>query len=83
MSIVGLERRLARVEAGRRTGAPTALLSSNPIDDVAGDLRVADALANWQRLVAQGKATVCNSVLCLISPELTADEWAAQFVTER
>jgi hypothetical protein len=32
---------------GRRTGALTATLSDHPIDDAAGDLRAADALANW------------------------------------
>ncbi|MDP4006531.1 hypothetical protein [Methylobacterium sp. NEAU K] len=82
MSIIDLERRLARIEAGRRTGAPAAILSDHPIDDVAGDLAAADAFANWQRWVAQGKATVSNGVLCLISPEMTGDEWAARFVTE-
>jgi hypothetical protein len=82
MSIIDLERRLARIEAGRRTGAPTAILSDDPIGDAAGDLRAADALANWQRWVAQGKATVSNGVLCLIGPEMTAEEWAARFVTE-
>ena len=50
MSIIDLERRLARIVAGRRTGAPTALLSDDPIDDAAGDLRAADALA-MQRLI--------------------------------
>ena len=82
MSLVDLERRLARLEAARYDGAPTALLSDDPIGDAAGDLRAADALANWQRWVARGKATVSNGVLCLLSPELTADEWAARFVTE-
>ena len=82
MSIIDLERRLARVEAGRRIGAPTALLSDDPIDDAAGDLRAADALANWQRWIAQGEATISNGVLCLTGPELTAEEWAARFVTE-
>ena len=82
MSIIDLERRLARIEASRRTGAPTALLSDAPIGDVAGDLAATDALTNWQRWVAQGKATVSNGVLCLIGPELAADEWAARFVTE-
>jgi hypothetical protein len=82
MSIIDLERRLARIEAGRRTSAPTALLSDHPIGDAAGDVRAADALANWQRWVAQGKATVSNSVLTIIQPEMTADEWTARFVTE-
>ena len=82
MSIIDLERRLARIEAGRRTGAPTVILSDAPIGNAAGDLRAADALADWQRWVAQGRATVSNGVLCLLSPELTADEWAARFVTE-
>ena len=82
MSIIDLERRLARIEAGRRAGAPTSLLSDDPIDDAAGDLRAADALTNWQRWVAQGRATVSNGVLCLLGPELTADKWAARFVTE-
>lgn len=82
MSIIDLERRLARIEAGRRTGAPTTLLSDDPIDDAAGDLRAADALANWQRWVPQGRATSSNGVLCLIGPELTAEEWTNRYVTE-
>ncbi|MBE7204320.1 MAG: hypothetical protein INR70_41910 [Parafilimonas terrae] len=82
MSIIDLERRLARIEAGRRTGAPTTLLTDDPIGDPAGDLRAADALAHWQRWIAQGKATVSNGVLCLAGPELTADEWTARHVTE-
>jgi hypothetical protein len=45
MSIIDLERRLARIEADRRTGAPTAILTDRPI----GDLEATDALANWQR----------------------------------
>ncbi|MCJ2138022.1 hypothetical protein MKK69_28900, partial [Methylobacterium sp. J-026] len=65
MSVIDLERRLARIEAGRRGGAPTALLTDHPIGDVAGDLAAADALTNWQRWAAQGKATVNNGVLCL------------------
>jgi hypothetical protein len=36
----------------------------------------------WQRWVAQGKATISNGVLCLSSPDLTAEQWAARFVTE-
>ena len=82
MSIIDLERRLARIEAGRRTGAPTALLSDHPIGDAAGDLRADDALANWQRWIAQGKASVSNGVLCLVGPEMTTEEWADRFVTE-
>jgi hypothetical protein len=70
------------IEAGRRTGAPTTLLSDRPIGDPAGDLEVADALANWERLVAEGEANVRKGVLYLISPEMTDDEWAAQVVTE-
>ncbi|MDN3575136.1 hypothetical protein, partial [Methylobacterium longum] len=64
MSLVDLERRLARLEAARYVGAPTALLSDAPFGDAAGDLRAADALANWQRWVAQEKATLSNGVLC-------------------
>jgi len=82
MSIIDLERRVARIEAGRRTGAPTALLSDHPIGDAAGDLQAATALTNWQRWVTQREASVSNGVLCLLAPELTADEWATRFVTE-
>lgn len=81
MSLVDLERRLARLEAAHYTGAPTAILSDDPVDDAAGDLRAADAIANWPRWIAQGKATISNGVLCLIGPELTAEEWAARHVT--
>jgi hypothetical protein len=80
MSIIDLERRLARLEAARHVGAPTAILSDQPIGDTAGDARAADALANWQRWTAQGKATASNGVLCLVRPELRADEWEAQYV---
>lgn len=82
MNIIDLERRLARIEAGRCTGALTTLLSDAPIGDAVGDLRAANALANWQRWIAQDKATLSNGVLCLLGPELTADEWADRFVTE-
>jgi hypothetical protein len=73
-----LTKRLARIEAGRRTGAPTVLLADRPMDD----LEVADALANWERLVAEGEASVRNGVLYLAGPKITADEWAARYVTE-
>lgn len=76
------ERSRAVIEAGRRTGAPTAILSDHPIGDPAGDLEIIDALANWERWVAEGRASVRNGVLYLVSPELTADKWAARFVTE-
>lgn len=82
MSIIDLERRLARIEAGRRTGAPTAILSDHPIGDPAGDLDVAGALTNWERLVAEGEASVRNGVLYLIGPEMTDEKWAARYVTE-
>jgi hypothetical protein len=81
MSIIDLERRLARIEAGRRTGAPTTTLSDRPVGDPAGTLEVTGALTNWQRWLAQGKATVSNGVLCLTSPEMTAEEWAERYVT--
>jgi hypothetical protein len=77
-----LTKRLARIEAGRRTGALTVILSDRPIGDQAGDLEAADALANWERWVAEGKASVRNGVLYLVGPEMTDEEWAAQFVTE-
>ena len=77
-----LTKRLARIEAGRRTGAPTVVLSDRPIGDQAGDLEVADALENWERWVAEGKASVRNGVLYLTGPEMTDDEWVARFVTE-
>jgi hypothetical protein len=43
---------------------------------------MADALANWERWVEEGRATVRNGVLYLVGPEMTDDEWAARFVTE-
>lgn len=52
INILDLERRLARIEVGRRTGAPTAVLSDYPIDDSAGDLAAIDAFANQQCWVA-------------------------------
>jgi hypothetical protein len=82
MSIIHLERRLARIEAGRRTGAPTAILTDRPIGDPASDLEAADALTNWQRWIAQGKATARNGVLCLTRQEMTDEEWMARYVTE-
>ena len=81
MSLIDLERRLARLEAARYVGSPTALLTDSPIGDQAGDLRAADALANWRWWIAQGKATMSNGVLCLTGPELSAAEWAAAHVT--
>jgi hypothetical protein len=46
------------------------------------DLEVADALANWERLVAEGEASVRNGVLYLAGPKLTDEEWVARYVTE-
>jgi hypothetical protein len=82
MSVVDFRRRLARIEAGRRTGAPTVVLSDCPIGDPAGDLEVADALTNWEQWVAEGKASIRNGVLYLIGPEMTDEEWVARYVTE-
>jgi hypothetical protein len=82
MSIFDLERRLARIEAGRRVGAPTAILTDRPIGDPTGGLETANAMATWQRWVARDTATVNNGVLSLAGPEMTDEEWAAQFVTE-
>jgi hypothetical protein len=73
-----LIKRLARIEAGRRTGAPTVLLADRPMDD----WEVADALVDWERLVAEGEASVRNGVLYLAGPRLTDEEWAARYVTE-
>lgn len=81
MSLIDLERRLARLEAARHVGTPTALITDTPIGDATGDLRAADALANWQRWIAQGKATMSNGVLCFTGPEITAEEWEAVHVT--
>jgi hypothetical protein len=78
MSITDVAKRLARIEAGRRTGAPTTLLADRPMED----WEVADALANWQRLVAEGEASVRNGVLYLAGPRMTDEEWVAQYVTE-
>lgn len=80
MSVIDLERRLARIEASRGTGAPTAILTDRAIGDPAGDLEAADALVNWRQWVAQGRATVRHGVLCLNRPEMTAKEWAAAHV---
>lgn len=80
MSLIDLERRLARLEAARSTTAPTAILSDRPIGDQAGDLEATGALANWRQWVAQGRATVRNGVLCLSGPEMTVEEWAAVHV---
>ena len=82
MRTTDLTKRLARIEAGRRTGAPTVILSDRPIGDPAGDLEITDALANWEQWIAEGKASVRNGVLYLVSPMMTDAEWAARFVTE-
>ena len=81
MSLIDFGRRLARLEAARYVGAPTTLLTNAPIGDAAGDLRAADAVANWQRWIAQGKATMSNGVLCFTGPEMTAEEWEAVHIT--
>jgi hypothetical protein len=81
MSLIDLERRLARLEAARTTTAPTAILTDRAIGDPAGDLEAADALANWQRWVAQGRATVRHGVLCFSRPDMTAEAWAEAHVT--
>lgn len=82
IKLADLAERLARIEAARRTSAPTALRADHPIDDAAGDLRATGALVNWQRWVAQGKATVSMGALCLIGVELTAEARVARFGTE-
>lgn len=81
MKLIDLERRLAHVEAARSVTAPTRILMDRAIGDPAGDLEAADALANWWQWVAQGRATVRHGVLCLIRPEMIAEEWAAAHVT--
>jgi hypothetical protein len=78
-SNANLTKRLARIEAGRRTGAPTVLLADRLMDD----LEVAGALANWERLVAEGQASVRNGVLYLAGPKMTDEEWVARYVTEQ
>ena len=78
MRTTDLTKRLTRIEAGRRTGAPTVVLADRPMDD----LEAADTLANWEHLVAEGEASVRNGVLYLIGPEMTDAEWATRFVTE-
>ena len=78
MRTTDLTKRLTRIEAGRRTGAPTVVLADRPMDD----LEAADALANWEHLVAEGEATVRNGVLYIAGPRMTDAEWAARYVTE-
>ena len=46
------------------------------------DLEATDALANWERLLAEGEASVRNGVLYLISSKMTDAEWAARYVAE-
>jgi hypothetical protein len=76
-SNANLTKRLARIEAGRRTGAPTLLFSDRPMDDLE-----ADALANWEHLVAEGEASVRNGVLYLAGPKMTVEDWVARYVAE-
>lgn len=81
MKLIDLERRLAQIEATRSISAPTSILTDRTIGDPAGDFEAADAMMNWQRWVAQGRATVRNGVLCLSRPEMTVEEWGAAHVT--
>lgn len=53
---IDLKRRLAHVEAARFVSAPARILTDRSIGDLAGDLKAADALANWRQWVAQGRA---------------------------
>lgn len=80
MKLIDLERRLAHIEAARSVTAPTRILTDPAIGDPAGDLEAADALAKWRQWVAQGRATVRHSVLCLTQPEMTAEDGAAEHV---
>lgn len=67
MNRADMGRRLVWLEAVRLTGVQTLPLSDRPSGGTAGDLDVADALAEWGRLVAEGKVGVRNGALYLIS----------------
>lgn len=82
MSLIDLRRRLERLEATRRVTAPTRILTDRPIGDEGSEAAAVYGLANWRALIAQGRASVMGDVLCLTSPEMTAEEWAAAHVTE-
>ena len=76
MSVIDLRRRLDRIEASNRTGAPTGILANRPFEDEEAPVM----LANWQVLVAQGRASLSGNVLCILEPEMTLDEWAERHV---
>lgn len=70
-----IQRRLAVIEGMRLVEEPRRILADRPIDEDEG----ADALANWQSLVASGEATLVGDVLSLMGPPLTEEQWIANF----
>ena len=79
MSIADVRRRLNRIEAGHREGAPHAVFTDRPDDET--DPRPQPSLAEWQAWIADGLGTVRHGVLCVVGHELTPEEWADRHVT--
>lgn len=73
MSTRDLDRRLARIEARRHVGTPTAIFSSRPLAEGEAE----EAIANWQEWVADGRASIMGQCLFIRTPRMTAEEWMA------
>lgn len=78
MSLADLRRRLDRHEAARHTGGPTKLVANYPVEDEEAH----DAVRNWRQWVHDGRASVKGSVLYLMQPPLTVEEWTGRHATE-
>jgi len=64
-------RRLEALEGDRHVQEPIGILCDRPIDED----EAAAALADWRAMVARGEASILGSVLCILGPRLTRDEW--------
>jgi hypothetical protein len=74
-TITSLLKRVERIEARRHIGDPTKIIANYPVEDS----EARDALTNWRRWVADGRASVKGDVLWLMHPPLTVEEWVAAY----
>ncbi|WP_342150416.1 hypothetical protein [Methylorubrum sp. SB2] len=78
ISLADLRRRLERHEAERHAGVPTKILASYPVEDE----EAADAVRNCRQWVRDGRASVKGSVIYLMQPPITVEQWAVRYATE-
>jgi hypothetical protein len=72
-TIASLLRRFERIEAKQSTGRITQIVNFTDCKDTA-----AEAVANWQEWVRDGRAHRAGETLIIMLPSLTVEEWEAQ-----